>query len=101
MGITDASGRVIAHTFDELGDPLCGPSFKRAKRENFLKGVQRAEANARLLAASWDLLEALEGLMFAIAPDMDAVAKPSLEPFFVEPFEKGRAAIAKAKGETP
>jgi ketosteroid isomerase-like protein len=52
---------------------------------------RESEANARLIAAAPELLEALEAVMsgqIGGTPDLDA-----------ERFQKARAAIAKARGE--
>ncbi len=67
-------------------------------------GIRISEQNrivaaelARLRKERDDLREALERLMFAIAPDMNEVARPSMEPFFVEPFDQARKALATPK----
>ena len=52
--------------------------------------IEESKANARLIAAAPDLLEALLGLLNADAP---AIYTPRL-------WDSARAAVAKAKGET-
>jgi hypothetical protein len=52
------------------------------------------DANARLIAAAPDLLEALRRLADSISYDRD----PAVEPYFREPLKAARAAIAKAEG---
>jgi hypothetical protein len=66
-----------------------------------IEGITMAEcgANARLIAAAPDLLEALEDLTDDIAGrfDMDS---PSTNPGMVAAVHNARAAIAKARGES-
>lgn len=57
------------------------------------------EANARLIAAAPDLLEALEDLESDIAGRFD-MEDPSTNPGIKFAIEAARAAIAKATGET-
>ena len=77
--IINDKGVVVAWTFDENGNPLCGPSWRRAKPENFKKGVAKADANgcfladaprlaalnAELVAALKDAHEAIDALLHA------------------------------------
>ena len=53
-------------------------------------GLEKQEANARLIAAAPDLLEAIEGLLNALP---SATAHPAIK--------SARNAITKAKGVTP
>jgi len=59
--------------------------------------VAEQEANARLIAAAPDLLAALEESL----REVEAFTKRTGIPQFVGWIDKARAAIAKAKGETP
>jgi len=59
-------------------------------------GLKKAEANARLMAAAPDLLEALEELFHLIDDAYDGERL-----FTLNLQRKVRAAIAKAKGTTP
>ncbi len=72
--ILDADGEIIAEAIRQVG-----PSDFRP-----------ANANARLIAAAPDLLEALEAIL---AEDNPTLATMN------ERLEAGRAAIAKARGE--
>jgi hypothetical protein len=69
--------------------------------ESGVKGETHEEsiANANLIAAAPDLLEALEGIITTM-PDLEEFENPdgySMLPFVAA----ARSAIAKAKGETP
>lgn len=55
-------------------------------------GRDEAEANARLIAAAPELLEALARLVGHCYPEFD-------EPLFAAAVDRSRAAIAKATGE--
>ena len=61
-----------------------------------MEGAQspECEANARLIAAAPDLLEALEMCTKAMASVL-----PDFNPYDQAAYDKARAAIAKAKGE--
>jgi hypothetical protein len=63
-------------------------------------GVDRAEcmANARLIAAAPDLLEALEDVAGLAAEAMKAVSNQPFDPESLLSIRRARAAIAKAKG---
>jgi hypothetical protein len=59
------------------------------------------EANARLIAAAPDLLEALQTMLIAFAPpNYEEMDESELETCFPE-WTKARAAAAKATGEQP
>jgi hypothetical protein len=57
--------------------------------------ARRCEANARLIAASPDLLEALEEFEYLLGGEADATRKR-----FADARAKARAAIAKARGQS-
>ena len=57
-----------------------------------LPGLQGQEANARLIAAAPELLEALQNLL--------AVASVRIDDPRIVQFDAARAAVAKATGET-
>ena len=56
--------------------------------------IERSWADALLIAAAPDLLEALESVEFTLEEDPD-------DPEWTESVRRARAAIAKAKGGTP
>jgi hypothetical protein len=56
-------------------------------------------ANARLIAAAPELLEALEAAVFALEPNGTPVTEA--EKYRAKAATAARAALAKAKGETP
>ena len=64
---------------------------------NIVEDRKIAEANARLIAAAPDLLEALQDLFDA---DMEHVLMGDGKDDQIEAIAKARAAIAKATGET-
>ena len=55
------------------------------------------ECNARLISAAPDLHDALEALSQAVWPDKNL---KGVEPVFVAPLKRARAALAKARGES-
>jgi hypothetical protein len=59
-------------------------------------GPGEDSANARLIAAAPELLEALEALVEAVQP----LPGTSLETYFVAPVTMANAALAKARGES-
>ena len=62
----------------------------------WLKAYENAHANARLIAAAPDLLEALESLYHAA----NSIGEDTCDPVaFAGALEDARAAIEKAKGE--
>jgi hypothetical protein len=67
-----------------------------------LTGAKRAhEANAHLIAAAPDLLEALEGAQKALRKALPFLPADSESIFCGEWLDEINAAIAKAKGERP
>ena len=73
-----------------LDDVRAAKSWRRdADRDGIIAAVAQQEANARLIAAAPDMLDALENLTIGIAMgwDLDGI------------LENARAAIAKATGE--
>jgi len=66
-------------------------------------GIETAEANARLIAAAPDMLEALKSLLAfvnSLGMEFGGVSKEKyLEAY--EPLNKAHAAISKAEGGTP
>lgn len=73
---------------------VCAPSGHMAgSRDGTWR--ERAEANARLIAAAPELLAALEGLVAHVEDDH------VLHDGDCDPVVQARAAIAKAKGEKP
>jgi hypothetical protein len=64
---------------------------------NILEDQEIAQANARLIAAAPDLLEALQDLFGA---DMEHVLMGDGKDDQIEAIAKAKAAIAKATGET-
>lgn len=59
----------------------------------------RQTANARLIAAAPDLLEALEQIMPSIE-DNDSITASQIRHVYADALNAARAAIAKAKGTT-
>ena len=82
----------------EDGDVIWGPEWEG--RKTFVASVPfnktpRTEADARLIAAAPELLEALEELM----SDVLDIRGVDVEEYKPEGFKRARAAIAKATGE--
>lgn len=93
--VTDSAGRIIANVNTETGpSPVSAPAMQ----------VMPAEANARLIAAAPDMLEALEGLLAAKRdldehPDSDTSGRWERKLYAVQAaWDAARAAIAKARG---
>lgn len=86
---------------DRLGRPACVWQGTPAEGCTGLPGcVETTEGNARLIAAAPDLLAAC-GLMLAILEQEYGVAcKNGYFPAVLPALEHGRAALAKAKGDT-
>ncbi len=61
-----------------------------------VEGSGRADANARLIAAAPELLDALKGIVEAVDP---AIGGGTLEDWATGPVTAARAAIARATGE--
>jgi hypothetical protein len=76
----------------------CSIMTKIGNKLTYIADVYRGEADARLIAAAPDMLEALEALL-PLAEDFYYDVNHGDE--YVEQFVKARAAIAKAKGEQP
>lgn len=65
---------------------------------SFSEWSEMAKANARLIAAAPELLEALENIWDFLAEDD---GEGACSPLYQSSIDKVKAAIAKAKGETP
>lgn len=90
-GDRDDVWEIIAPT-----EAAVAPTFGSVAEITYTGG--NAEANARLVTAAPDLLEALEALVETVAPAVSGTAH--LEPYFVEPIAKARKALARARGES-
>ncbi|MBW3095668.1 hypothetical protein [Pseudohoeflea coraliihabitans] len=77
------------------GPVVIGEAFGRATQTVYLP----AEANARLIAAAPDLLEALEGLLAKYTELVSSGDCGSWDPEKESEVIAARAAIAKAKGD--
>ncbi len=89
--VTNSAGSVVANVNSESGpDAQSVPATRKMP----------AEANARLIAASPDLLEALKGLVRINEQHNEAISKIIGRPFGWkdEYLTAARAAIAKAEG---
>jgi hypothetical protein len=84
------------------GTAVC-KTMCRFNEEGHFPVEAEADANARLIAAAPELLEALRGFANLaeysdIVNSMATVLRPHERAGFVESFSKARAAIAKAEG---
>jgi hypothetical protein len=79
------------HIRTECGSVAC--SFLTSVKRNC--GIEQIEANARLIAAAPDLLEALLDCIFVIERDLNGL--PIMQP----ELRQARAAIVKATGGQP
>ena len=87
-----------------LEDVRGATAFDYDKRENIAKMVAEQEANARLIAAAPELLEALDGARDSLSFAIEEMTVREIVPFgdielMKNRLHKARAAIAKAKGE--
>ena len=106
MGIKHTPGPWVVGASDFLDQWVCidapsgdpdldyesweGVAMAYGCEESPSEGLEKAKANARLIAAAPELLEALEGLL---------VVSPHDTPEAYNYVSNARAAIAKAKGE--
>ena len=104
MSTTHTSGPWREHSHRQIG-PDAGIVCEvwSAIGETDADRIAQADANARLIAAAPDLLEALQEM---VAGDAEAIedAKRLGVPFpdeMLAAYHKARAAIAKATGEQP
>jgi hypothetical protein len=80
IGLTEAAGCMIGAV---MGGPTSGPAF--------IEIAEEVEANTRLISAAPDLLDALEGLLFAYNDPGNTGSTHS------DKVEAAQAAIAKAR----
>lgn len=76
-----------------------GFSYKDGQRYKACEVVAEQEANARLMAASWEMLEALQALMDEYKQRMDGDYPGENLHQFQSAYKMARAAISAATGE--
>jgi len=89
LGPWTHTGREFNDVIDTEGDLVAVALHLRVGKTE--RSIREAEANARLIAAAPDLLDALNAMLTHMGMDEDDWNKPT--------FDKARAAIAKATGE--
>jgi hypothetical protein len=90
----DAIGGFRQRVYSVHGDIRPGHQFRGIARVPASEGDEMLEANARLIAAAPDLLEALKELRL-ICSDIPAIER---NPRFAEASRKALAAISRAEG---
>lgn len=94
--VSSESPRIIQKDYRAIGSDAGFLIASTMGHDNsgFYASEQEADANARLIAAAPELLEALEMCTKAMASVL-----PDFNPYDQAAYDKARAAIAKAKGE--
>ena len=94
--VSSESPRIIKKDYRAIGSDAGFLIASTMGHDNsgFYASEQEADANARLIAAAPELLEALEMCTKAMASVL-----PDFNPCDQAAYDKARAAIAKAKGE--
>lgn len=94
--VSSESPRIIQKDYRAIGSDAGFLIASTMGHDNsgFYASEQEADANARLIAAAPELLEALEACTKAMASVL-----PDFNPYDQAAYDKARAAIAKAKGE--
>lgn len=90
-----AVGAMVENTHDYNPD-ICSCDLRSFGQENLWREYEETLANARLIAAAPDLLQAIQGLLYM--PDFDGTQPTSATRRDAKPA--ARAAIAKATGDS-
>lgn len=87
-----AMGVMVEHPNGSVAD-ICSCNLADFGQHNYMRSYEEMCADARLIAAAPELLEALRALDMLFSP----VVSDSTQAYWID---KARAAIAKATGET-